>query len=43
VPRTDALAMTSDPAVSAEVDKVAGRLQEIAEDLANFAGYFVPK
>jgi hypothetical protein len=37
------LAMTSDPAVSAKVDKVAGRLQEIAEDLANFAGYFVPK
>ena len=39
----DAIGMKGFPAVSDEIDKVAVRLQKIAEDLANFSGYFIPR
>ena len=39
----DAIGLQAYPVVSAEVDKVASRLQTIAEDLANFSGYFIPR
>jgi hypothetical protein len=39
----DAIQHTSYPAVSAEIDAVATRIQTIAEDLVNFSGYFVPR
>jgi hypothetical protein len=39
----DAIGMETFPAVSDKVDEVAVRLQRIAEDLANFSGYFIPQ
>jgi hypothetical protein len=39
----DAIGLQAYPVASAEVDKVASRLQTIAEDLANFSGYFIPR
>ena len=37
----DAIGLAPNVDIGVEVDKVASRLQEIAEDLAAFAGYFV--
>jgi len=39
----DAIGLKTYPVVSADVDKVASRLQKIAEALANFSGYFIPR
>jgi hypothetical protein len=39
----DAIGLRANPVVGAEVDKVAVRQQEIAQDLANFSGYFIAR
>jgi hypothetical protein len=39
----DAIGLKDYPVVSAKVDEVATRLQKVAEDFANFSGYFIPR
>jgi hypothetical protein len=39
----DAIGLRAYPVVGAEVDKVAVRQQEIAQDLANLSGYFIAR
>jgi hypothetical protein len=39
----DAIGLRANPVVGAEVDKVAVGQQEIAQDWANFSGYFIAR
>jgi hypothetical protein len=39
----DAIALAPGADIGPEVDKFASRLQGLAEDLANFSGYFIPR